>query len=668
MVAAHALQPNTELTVAEVAGLMGCSPRYVRQQVSAGQMPAAQRVNERNRPIYYIPLSALDPKLQRRYLKGQGGGGGGGKQVVLPDRRHKPLEQFSLAEQTRIQFWCRLLDEWQHYRHSREGAMAALDAKFIAYAEVRYQDEYQRMFGREFELSAGTLYRRWAAFKEQDLGGLLDKRGQAVKGKSAIQPVVWDAFLYYYLDENQPTVARCYDDTGEYIREAFPELHEDIPSVHSFYRKLERDLPKALEVLGRQGEKALRDRYGPYIRREYENMDSNEFWVADTHTLDVLSEGEDGKMHRLYLVAFFDARSGIFVGCHITDQPSSQATLLALRRAIQKYGIPENIYVDNGREFLTHDVGGLGHRAKKKNKDEFVPPPVFERLGIKMVNALVRNARAKVIERRFRDVKEFISRLFPTYTGGNVLEKPEALKYNLKAGRVVADQELLGTVELLLFHYLNEEPYGGSVARDRGKTRMQVYGENLHSKRVAREDDLNLLMMRSSRMQTVGRRGVHLDIGGIRYDYFNEELLLFYSGKKVFYRYDPDDLSSVRVYDEEGRFLTVAPVDDVMVMEYGASKDDVSAAVRAQRQFERAVKAQLKDVGLEALNPTEAVQLRMAKALRAKDAERKAPAPGVIELETVQETARLPAAVGGRITDRMLESAKRMYGGGSDNE
>lgn len=63
--------------------------------------------------------------------------------------------------------------------------------------------------------------------------------------------------------------------------------------------------------------------------------------------------------------------------------------------------------MDNGREFLTYDIGGLGHRQKKpKNGQEpFSPPPVFERLGIKMTNAIVRNAKAKIIERRSRTSK-----------------------------------------------------------------------------------------------------------------------------------------------------------------------------------------------------------------------------------------------------------------------
>ena len=42
-----------------------------------------------------------------------------------------------------------------------------------------------------------------------------------------------------------------------------------------------------------------------------------------------------------------------------------------------KYIIPDNIYVDNGREFLTFDIGGLGHRKKKPKdgEEKFEPHP-----------------------------------------------------------------------------------------------------------------------------------------------------------------------------------------------------------------------------------------------------------------------------------------------------
>ena len=73
-------------------------------------------------------------------------------------------------------------------------------------------------------------------------------------------------------------------------------------------------------------------------------MQSNEYWIADTHTFDVVTKGDGGGTHRLYLTAFMDARSGIFVGCHVADTNSSQNVLTALRRGILRYGIPDNIH------------------------------------------------------------------------------------------------------------------------------------------------------------------------------------------------------------------------------------------------------------------------------------------------------------------------------------
>ena len=84
-----------------------------------------------------------------------------------------------------------------------------------------------------------------------------------------------------------------------------------------------------------------------------------------------------------------------------------------------------------------------------------------------MLVCLVRNARAKLVERRFEDVKNYISRLFPTYTGGNVVEKPNRLKAVLKRGEhIPTDAEVIAAVDTLIEGYMNCDDYGGSVAED----------------------------------------------------------------------------------------------------------------------------------------------------------------------------------------------------------
>ena len=454
-----------------------------------------------------------------------------------------------------------------------------------------------------------------------------------------------------------------------YFQKMAPELVADIPTYSTFWRRIQRDIPEPMEVLGRQGQKAFRDRCTPYIRRTYEAMASNEWWVADNHTFDVITQGENGQLHRLYLTAFFDARSGFYTGWHVTTAPSSQSTLIALRKGILKYGIPENIYVDNGREFLTHDIGGLGHRKKKPKDGEerFEVPPVFERLGIKMTNAIVKNAKAKIIERRFRDVKDQLSRLFETYTGGNVVEKPEKLKGVLKNGEIPLDATFTDTVDTLLDGYFNQQPYGGEVTADHGKPRQQVYNENLHTKRVAGAEDLNLMLMRSARVQKVTRRGVHLDIAGQRLDYWNDDFIFNYMGEKVYFRYDPDDLSAVRVYDLEDRFIMEVPVDNTAVLTYGASKEEVKQAMGKVRRLERITKEALEASTVQAFGRRTALELVLEQAHENQTARIiPEPRPKVLELQRPNEEPLLKA-VGGPDLDVMNRNAMKRNGG-FDNE
>lgn len=664
---AHAVQPNNEpmLSVAEVALLRNCSVQYIQRLAKQGTLTCETVQGANGRPKYLIPLSALDAKEQRRYH----GKESGSVVLQLPQAQSRPLDNYSAYEREQIHFWSKLIEEWQQYRadpaHKRK---SEADGRFVAYAQVAYLAGYRRLYERPFTLTTDTLYRRWRAYKNKDYNGLIEKRGQSRKGLSVMADVVWEAFLSYYLDQKQYPISQCCEYTELWLREKQPELLADFPHYSSFYRRVQRDIPEPLEVLAREGEKAYQDRCAPYIRRVYDEMESNDYWIADTHTFDVMSANEEGKTRRLYLTAFFDARSGIFTGAVITEAPGSQAVLNALRKGIFKYGIPTFIYVDNGREFLTHDVGGLGHRKRKSQEGVFEPPAVFQRLGITMINALVRNARAKIIERRFLDIKNRFSRLFDTFTGGNVLEKPEQLKAMLKGGKAPTDVELMETAELLLDWYFNQQEYHGPVIRDQGKTRMQVYLENLHTKRVAAEEDLNLMLMRSSRAQKVTRRGIRHKVGDLRIDYWNEEFVSVMFGQEVYYRYDPDNLSSVRVYDLEDRYLMSVPADSEAICAYGCSQEKVKAAQKKIRQVEKAQRLALQNSGLAAYDRISALDLVLGEAERNRTAYRP-PAAGanVIQLEQVNESPLLEKAVGYDI-DTMIRNAEKFSKEGQRNE
>lgn len=649
------------LKVVEAATLQGVSVRWVRKQASGGHYAGVQiRTNAQNRPEYLIPLSALPEQAQKKYMDQHRPASAAapmdkGKKETPAAAR--PLESYSAEERAEISYWLTMVDRWQEYRRKAGGRKAECDEKFVL---LRQLEEPER------QISVETLYRKWAAIRAGELDSLVDKRGKARKGKTVLLPEIEQEFLSLFLDEAQLPIPRCVALTEQWARENMPTALP-LPSYHTFYRKA-KAVPYAVTVLCREGEKAYYDKCSPYIRREYESISANDFWIGDTHTLDVESMGSDGTLHRLYLSAWLDARSGIFTGWYVTANPGSQATLNALRKGIAARGIPLNVYVDNGREYLTRDIGGLGHR--KKGKDSFAPPGVFERLGIKMTNAIVRNARAKLVERRFEDFKNYISRLFPTYTGGNVVEKPNRLKYVLKQGdHVPTDAEVIAAVDTLIEGYLNCEPYGGSVAEDKGKSRVEVWRESLPNGAVrqpASENDLQLMLMRTSKPVRVTRRGVTLKIHGLELDFYTPELANLRMKDKVYLRYDPEDLSKVRVYDMEDRFLTEAP-QSKLTAGYLATQEQIAELMAAKRKAEKAVREYGQALRLPD-DPERALNLATALARHNLDELELAPKPNCIELRRAEQEEPLLRAVGDIDIGAMTENLIRQRGGFEDGE
>lgn len=595
------------LTLQELAELKGCHRVRIQQLVTEGFYKSVQVKNSRGRLVHAIPLDQLTEEEQQKYYQSKGI-----LNTNIEVQNAEKLEFMSTEEREECVFWENVINEWQSFRNKENVRnKSEVDELFITKMKLEHP---------ELNISTSILYRKFKALKNGDLEGLIDKRGKAKKGYTKIDEHVWQVFLSFLLDQAKHPLRKCYQYTLLYIQDTAPELYENIPAYCTFTRHVKADIPDAILTLGRDGDKAFDDRCAPYIRRTYDNMDSNDYWIGDNHTIDVIV-GDGEKTFRLYLTAFMDARSGIMTCIYITDTPSSQASIYSLRRGIKKYGIPKNVYLDNGREFLTFDFGGSGHRKKKKDDDKFAPPPILERLGINMVNALVRNAKAKIIERRFLDFKNSISRLFATYTGGNVVEKPEILKVELKNGNIPDKEAFIKEIEELIEYYLNYEEYNGAVAADKGKRKIDVYQENLHTKITATEEQLNLMMLRSTRAQKVTRRGVSLKIGGTQLDYFNNELIMQMLNKKVYLRYDPDDLSSVRVYDLDDRFIMEVEADNVAVLEYGASKEDVKQAMAKTRELKKITKKAINDSIIANIDRNTALELMLKSAKDNKDSE-----------------------------------------------
>ena len=570
-----------KLTINELAELAGCGLTTIKRMIYDDKLTYECVINSKGRKKYLFPLESLPEDIRARYYRSKFA------RPSILRVSDEALENFTESEREEIKRWYDIIAEWLRFRDASD-SKAEADAMFI--------EGYKEQHGPYSQMCIAGLYKRWRCIKEGNISGLVDKRGGYNKGVSSIPQEVWDRFMFYYLNENRPSVNKCYLNTVANIEETLPQLVNMIPSQSAFRRRL-AEVPKAVLIAGREGNKAMLDKAAPYISRDYHSLSPNDIWIADNHTLDIISYDEEKEMkHRLYLTAFLDARSGVLVGWNITENPNSQSTLIALRHGIMRFGIPKKVYFDNGSEFLTHDLAGRGHRTRKSQINEVVAHPVFARLGIEMINAIVKNAKAKPIERVFRTIKEDFSKSFITFCGGNVLEKPERLKSVLKSGEIPTDSTVSTAFADYADGIYNVGSYTGAVQADRKMSRVEVWNSYIKEQRKAiNEDDLNLMLMRSTRAQTVGRNGVHLTIAGERLDYWNEETWKM-QGEKVYLRYDPSDLGTVRVYNAESdKYIATLPLSQETRIKFDAEHEDVALAQAKVHEVGRAIRKNLKD-------------------------------------------------------------------------
>ena len=598
-----------KLTVAEYAKLRGCSERYV-QSLCQKERIKYEEVSIKSRGgtsgiSYLIPLASLPDKEIKRYIRIHS------KEELLA--KGKPIEEpeenkiidltyetLSADQREELGLKKRILDSWHKYRleeKSKGVSLAEADDTYIRIVHLHYPD---------MKFSRATLNKWNKAMADSGEMALIDMRGRHNNHKSVMTDEVFDIFQFYYLDENRKSVSYCVTLTKLEAKKR--GIDTKIPGERTFVNWISK-IPEPVLIYCRYGAKALKDKAIPYIHRFYDDIRANDMWVSDNHTFDIMiTDGE--KPMRVYLTAFMDIRSRKIVGHYVTTAPSADATLYALRKGIERYGIPKEILTDNGREFLTFDIGGRGFRKKGSEQD---PETIMERLGIEFHTAMVKNARAKIIERTFRTVKEEFSRLFLSYTGGNVIEKPERLKEVVKdVGNLMELEEFREKVNTYIEKVYNLRENNGYGMR--GRSPNEVYKATLVEVRKASKEVLDIMLLRSTRLQKVTRAGVKLKFYDKEIFFISDELILNHQGEQAFVRYNPEDLSEVRVYDSEDRYILTAK--QVEGLSYFATKEKVSEAMKEQRRLTGLVKAYKKDKNLKG---TDALDLVLEAASEVLD-------------------------------------------------
>lgn len=494
----------TWLKVKEVAELLGVTERTVQN--------LAQKNKYEHRPVkgkgrggkqIEIALESLPQEAQNKYNN------------VQEEVAYKKVTQFTGKQREEANFKALIVEQYKRSQLSPDD--------FVKDFNERNPDSV---------ITKSQLFSWQRKYKSGDIANLVDKRGGHNRGQVTIPPDAWEYFNSLYMTLQKRSVQRCW----ELTRLEYP----NIPSVSTFERKV-NTIPKLAMIYYREGEKAFNDALVS-MERSRKDIDSNDIWFSDHHLVDVAVINNRGRVFRPWLTVFFDARASKVISFIVRDK-SADATVIkqCLRLGIEKYGIPKELYFDNGKDY----------REKSFNAD--FPISLVKQLGINMIYATPYHGQAKTVERFFGTMEDRFCKLLPTYLGKDAKQRPENMRVTFdklkdKAPTMEKFIELL----TIYFEKYNNTPSGGIDMN--GKCPDQVYYENLHVKNKVKDKSILRIFCGTFDERTVQKNGVQYQG---RFYYHTE--LLSHQGEKVIINADPYNMDELNIFDMDMRAICKAP-------------------------------------------------------------------------------------------------------------
>jgi len=442
-------------------------------------------------------------------------------------------------------------------------------------------------------------YKEAKAKGENLVEAFIDARGKE-KNTTALTVEMQQMAERYFIKQSHPIISTIH----LLMSSRFGSLMPSYDALNNFYKRWKKANPQLfmfskspdkwknyfLIALGNESEKALY---------------RNHFWEFDATPADVICS--DGKRYTILGLIDIATRRPIF---KVEESNSVFAVTRLLRAGILKFGIPENIVIDNGKEFVSNHFASVC--ANLEIMVHTTPP--------------FSGDKKPHIERMFGTLARALFRYIPAFIGHNVSMKSEIQARESFAHRIMAikkaKEEIKSKEEEEAFRELwkiKKENVGIDINIALSKEQLQevidlwterIYEQKEHKtlgkapmkawnsytapvKSIGDERMLDLLLGKSYKAK-VGKKGIRMD----NCTYWHDELFN-YMGKTVKVMTN-DNLGEVIVYDFETMQLICKAID---LEYYGISRE---AAVKARKQQSKVVQQFNKTIKMaeEADDPT----------------------------------------------------------------
>ena len=551
---------NTDwITTKELAEIKGVSERAVRKAISKNKY-----VIRKCSKSYEILVTSLEENVREKVTTVKE------KSVltspisyVVPETQKK----LALAKYD-------LIKKWDEFRTGKKNKTIAGKDFLEAYNHNCICEELFNVVGK---VAIGTIYEWHKKLRtyNDDWHCLINNYtfGEKTK-KSAMSAEEEAELLKNLLHPNQLNIGKAIKLTKLALKErGFENLCCDLT-----YRRFANNYKNEhynTWIEAREGNKALHDKVLPYITRDVSKLEVGDVIVGDGHRLSFfIKHPYTGKPVRPMMVAYQDWKSGGFVGVEIMLEENTQCIASALRNSIINLGkVPKFVYQDNGKAF------------KAKYFIENGLSGLFTNLGIQPVYAKPYNAKAKPIERLFRELQDSCEVLLPSYSGTSIIKKPAQLKRNEKLHKALYKvnipslEQVTNFIKNWLIKYHYEQPCPHVKGKTIGEVLESGKGEGVNLETL---DDL----MMAREIKKIYRNGILF----LKNNYYDEAL--FGYKKEVIIKYSLFNLSSIKVYKLNGEFLCEAKrIESIhpLANYLGEAKDieDLKQKTKIKKQLEK---------------------------------------------------------------------------------
>lgn len=588
---------SNRVTKQEAAELMGVSERSIERRkadLQPGVGPAAR--NGRQLPTYGV--AALPVEAQRKYIQSS---------RVVEMQPSAADSQMVLALTAPVGPNLSVDDRAEAER--RYGVIEPLlnPARFgLLYSMYPTMRALIAYLADAHDVKPRTLYHWVSLFRKDGLPGLVN-RDRSDKGTArAMNPAAMEYLVA--LSTGHWTLAemfRAYCEEREWRAANAGRRMNDVMSV-KYARHIDEDgrlrtsaqlpeisretlrrwfdrVPEFIRVLARHGEDGFHDTQELLSYRDLEALEPLEYVVMDHRRLDIFclapsaERGGAWRLIRPWITAAIDMRTRKWLGWVVVESPSSDSIAAVLKKVFVTHGLPQNLYWDNGKDFVCEWFEGKKVATCQKGPVAELDATwrgVLGSLEIRVVHAIPYRARSKTIEPNFGRISKFDQSL-PEWCGHKPQARPERFEALVKqheawaAGeggetpfrtiaeiaRIYEDAiEDLGEREMENALGMRKVRAGGGYAWMSPNECWDVLIPRV-SRRLVPADVLHIVFAKR-RTLTVKHSEVAVTFAGQVYHYRMERAvdLARLNGKTVELAYDPLDLEMAAVYYERRFF------------------------------------------------------------------------------------------------------------------